>query len=49
MMNAGCFAFMSSMSWFGWLMPLTFLLLIGLGIASLVKYLFSHAPQGDRS
>lgn len=49
MMNADCFAFMSSMGWFAWLMPLTFLLLVGLGIASLAKYLFSHTPQGDRS
>ncbi len=49
MMNADCFAFMNSMGWLGWLMSLTFLLLIGLGIASLTKYLFSHIPQGDRS
>ncbi|WP_346796786.1 hypothetical protein R5M92_15080 [Halomonas sp. Bachu 37] len=48
MMNADCFALMGSMGWFGWLMPLAFLLLIGLGIASLTKYLFSRAPLGDR-
>lgn len=40
MMNADCFALMGSM---GWLMPLTVLLLAGLGIASLAKYLFSRA------
>lgn len=49
MMNADCFALMSSMGWFGWLMPLTFLLLVGLGIASLAKYLFSRTPKGDHS
>ncbi|KPQ25978.1 MAG: hypothetical protein HLUCCA13_02640 [Halomonas sp. HL-48] len=42
MMNADCFALMGSMGWLGWLMPLTVLLLAGLGIASLVKYLFSR-------
>ncbi|GAA0577192.1 hypothetical protein ACFQH5_00575 [Halomonas salifodinae] len=45
MMNADCFALMGT--WWGWLMPLAFLLLLGLGIAALVKYLFlSH--KGDR-
>lgn len=43
MMNAECFAFMGSMGWLGWLMPLVMLLLIGLVIASLVKYLFSRS------
>ncbi|SNY97702.1 hypothetical protein [Halomonas sp. hl-4] len=42
MMNADCFALMGSMGWLGWLMPLTVLLLAGLGIASLAKYLFSR-------
>ena len=44
MFNADYFTQMGSM---GWVMPLAFLLLIGLGIASLVKYLFSS--NGDRS
>jgi len=43
MMNAECFAFMGSMGWLGWLMPLAMLLLIGLTIASLAKYLFSRS------
>ncbi|MEL7612925.1 hypothetical protein AAGW18_10510 [Vreelandella titanicae] len=46
MMNADCFAFMSSL---GWLMPLAFLLLAGLGIASLTKYLFSRSHQGGHA
>ncbi|WP_431023588.1 hypothetical protein [Halomonas sp. H5] len=47
MMNADCFALMGAMGWWAWLMPLAFLLLLGLGIAALVKYLFlSH--KGDR-
>lgn len=41
MMNADCFAFMGSMGWLGWLVPVAMLLLIGLAIASLGKYLFS--------
>ncbi|MDN3520479.1 hypothetical protein [Halomonas ramblicola] len=48
MMNADCFALMGSMGWLGWLMPLAFLLLLGLGIASLAKYLFT-SHKGDRS
>jgi hypothetical protein len=40
---------MGSMGWLGWIMPLTFLLLIGLSIASLVKYLFRRSYQGDHS
>jgi len=45
-----CFAFMGSMGWMGWLMPLTMTLLLGLGIAALVKYLFtSRNAQEDRS
>lgn len=47
MMNADCFAFMSSLGWAGWLMPITFLLLAGLGVASLVNYLFSRSYQGE--
>lgn len=49
MMNADCFAFMSSMGGWAWLMPITFLMLMSLTIASLVKYLLSHPPKGDRS
>lgn len=42
-----CFALMGSMSW---LMPLTAMLLLGLGIAALVKYLFtSRRSREDRS
>lgn len=40
---------MGSMGWFGWLVPLAFLLLVGLSVASLAKYLFSHTSQGDLS
>lgn len=43
MMNADCFAFMGSMGWFGWLMPLAMLILTGLAIAALAKYLFSRS------
>ena len=43
MLNAECFAFMGSMGWLDWLMPLAMLLLIGLAIASLAKYLFSRS------
>ncbi len=42
-MNAKCFAFMGSMGWLGWLMPLAMLLLVGFAIASLAKYLFSRS------
>ena len=42
-MNAKCFAFMGSMGWLGWLMPLAMLLLVGLAIASLAKYLLSRS------
>lgn len=42
-----CFALMGSM---GWLMPLSAMLLLGLGTAALVKYLFtSRHSQEDRS
>ncbi|GEK46812.1 hypothetical protein HPA02_10950 [Bisbaumannia pacifica] len=47
MMNADCFALMGAMGWWAWLMPLAFLLLLGLGIAALVKYLF-QSHKGDR-
>ncbi|MBS9402496.1 hypothetical protein KG088_02540 [Halomonas sp. TRM85114] len=47
MMTSDCFAHMGAMGWMGWVMPLAFLLLVGLGIASLVKYLFSS--KGDRT
>lgn len=42
-MNADCFALMGSMGWLGWLMPLALLLLVGLSIASLTKYLFHRS------
>lgn len=47
MMTTDCFALMGSMGWMGWLMPLAVLLLLGLGIAALVKYLFTsrHTPE----
>ncbi|MBZ5877806.1 MULTISPECIES: hypothetical protein [Halomonadaceae] len=45
-----CFALMGSMGWMGWLMPLTVMLLLGLGIAALAKYLFtSRRSREDRS
>jgi len=45
-----CFALMGSMGWMGWLMPLSVILLLGLGIAALVKYLFtSRRSREDRS
>ncbi|SFU96163.1 hypothetical protein [Halomonas korlensis] len=47
MMTTDCFALMG---WMGWLMPLAVLLLLGLGISALVKYLLtSRHPQEDRS
>ncbi|SFT91200.1 hypothetical protein [Halomonas saccharevitans] len=50
MMTTDCFALMGSMGWIGWLMPLAVLLLLGLGIASLAKYLFSsRRSREDRS
>ncbi|HSP58522.1 MAG TPA: hypothetical protein VLO12_09500 [Halomonas sp.] len=51
MMTTDCFALMGSMGWMGWLMPLAVLLLLGLGIASLIKYLVTsrHSPKEDRS
>ncbi|MCA1770701.1 MAG: hypothetical protein LC652_12420 [Halomonas sp.] len=50
MMTTDCFALMGSMGWMGWLMPLSFLLLIGLGIAALFKYLFvARHNKEDRS
>jgi len=45
-----CFALMGSMGWMGWLMPLSAMLLLGLGIAALVKYLVtSRHSREDRS
>lgn len=42
-----CFALMGSM---GWLMPLSVMLLLGLGVAALIKYLFVSRPsREDRS
>lgn len=50
MFSNECFALMGSMSWMGWLMPLAFMLLLGLGIAALAKYVFtSRRSQEDRS
>ncbi|WP_164508630.1 hypothetical protein [Halomonas aestuarii] len=50
MMTTDCFALMGSMGWMGWLMPLAVLLLLGLGIAALAKYLFtSRRSREDRS
>ncbi|MDX1465519.1 MAG: hypothetical protein R3215_07455 [Halomonas sp.] len=50
MMTTDCFALMGSMGWIGWLMPLAVLLLLGLGIAALAKYLFtSRRSREDRS
>ncbi|MFG6159572.1 hypothetical protein ACGTNG_12270 [Halomonas sp. 1390] len=47
MFSKECFAFMG---WLGWLMPLAFMLLLGLGIAALAKYFFtSRRSQEDRS
>ncbi len=43
-----CFATMGHMGVFGWLMPLAVLLLLGLGIAALIKYLLT-SHRGDRS
>ncbi|MBB3142046.1 hypothetical protein [Halomonas organivorans] len=43
-----CFATMDHMGWPGWLMPPAVLLLLGLGIAALIKYLFT-THKGDRS
>ncbi|MYL24323.1 hypothetical protein GLV89_11105 [Halomonas alkaliantarctica] len=36
-----CFALMGSLPWLGWIMPITMLALLGLGIAALAKYLFT--------
>ena len=45
-----CFALIGAMGWMGWLMPLSVMLLFGLGIAALVKYLFiSRRIQEDHS
>jgi len=50
MFSNECFALMGSMGWMGWLMPLTITLFLGLGIAALVKYLFtSRHTQENRS
>jgi len=42
MMTPDCLALMGTT---GWLMPLAFLLLLGLGIAALVKYLVSSSRE----
>ncbi|WP_290793875.1 hypothetical protein [Halomonas sp.] len=38
-----CTALMGSMPWFGWIMPVAMLTLLGLGIAALAKYLFTSS------
>ncbi|MGQ4877667.1 hypothetical protein ACOJCM_03735 [Billgrantia sp. LNSP4103-1] len=50
-MMTNCLALMGNMSWLGWLMPLTVLSLLGLGIAALIKYLFTstRTSTGARS
>ncbi|MDR5868075.1 hypothetical protein [Halomonas koreensis] len=47
-MFTDCFATMGHMGVLGWLMPLAVLLLLGLGIAALIKYLLT-SNKGDRS
>lgn len=42
-MMTNCLALMGNMSWLGWLIPLAVLSLLGLGIAALLKYLFTSA------
>ncbi|MCE8016006.1 hypothetical protein HOP62_07945 [Halomonas sp. MCCC 1A17488] len=50
-MTTDCLALMGHMSWLGWLMPLAVLTLLGLGIAALLKYLFTSTKPstGARS
>ncbi|MBW6392475.1 hypothetical protein [Billgrantia antri] len=50
-MTTDCLALMGHMSWLGWLMPLAVLTLLGLGIAALLKYLFTSTKHstGARS
>lgn len=47
MMLTECLAWMSSVGWFGWLMPLSMLLLVGLLVAALVKFLFFNRGNVD--
>ncbi|WP_416138575.1 hypothetical protein ACM26W_19295 [Halomonas sp. HK25] len=42
-----CLALMGSLPWLGWIMPITMLTLLGLGIAALAKYLFV-SPRTSR-
>lgn len=50
MMSNACFTLMGSMGWIGWLMPLAFMLLLGLGIAVLANHVFtSRRSQEDRA
>lgn len=50
MMRTDCFALMGSMGWLGWLMPLAFMLLLGLAIAALTKHVFtSRRSREERS
>lgn len=48
-MMTDCFTLMGSMGWIGWLMSLSVLLLVGLSIASLAKYLFSRQSSHKAS
>lgn len=43
-----CFSMMATMGWLGWLMPAAIILLLGLGIAALIKYLFAPRSRSDR-
>lgn len=47
-MFTDCYATMGHMGWLGWLIPLAVLVLLGLGIAALIKYLFT-SNKGDHS
>lgn len=47
MMLTECLAWMSSVGWPGWLMPLSMLLLVGLLVAALVKFLFFNRGTVD--
>ncbi|GEN25956.1 hypothetical protein HCU01_39050 [Halomonas cupida] len=55
MMLTECLAWMDSMGWVGWLMPLAVLLLIGLAATALARLMFfkgnavkGNAIKGDR-